>query len=355
MQVDRTTNFIANGAVSSNTWWSDDDLAGRLQNAHKTDELADKFEVVKYPAISEAHEYRVWPSMEIVRLPEPAVDEAHIMSESSDPEQEVTSTELIRPKNAALHTERYPLEALEKIRANLHPRIWSALYQQNPVPDEGLYFRKEYFKYVATMPEPTPGGQIFTAWDFAIATKEHNDWTVGVTLYRDVNDVCYVMDIFRIKADTFVMVEAMLDTAQRFTSAYRDCDYKLCVEDGQIWKTLKPVLDRRMHERHEYVSHDVMKPLTDKMTRARPLQARMQQGRLYWPTPEKYSWVDQAVHEMLRFPGGVHDDVVDALAWAARAVTLRAPPSAAAPVVVKSWRDKLSSLGHINGTSHMSA
>ena len=42
VQVDRTENFIANGLVSHNTWWHDDDLAGRLQEAMRADPEADQ-------------------------------------------------------------------------------------------------------------------------------------------------------------------------------------------------------------------------------------------------------------------------------------------------------------------------
>jgi hypothetical protein len=60
---------------------------------------------------------------------------------------------------------------------------------------------------------------------------------------------------------------------------------------------------------------------------------------VYWP--EKDPWVTQAVGELLRFPGGTHDDVVDAMAWAARVITARAAPRHPEPPKLPSWRDKL--------------
>jgi hypothetical protein len=45
------------GVLVIQTWWHDDDLAGRLQIAMKEDQESDQFEVVKYPAIAEDDEY----------------------------------------------------------------------------------------------------------------------------------------------------------------------------------------------------------------------------------------------------------------------------------------------------------
>ena len=150
LQIAGTANFIANGLVSHNTWWNDDDLAGRLQQAmaligkEGAPEGIDDFEIIKYPALSLSYEYRddADPAQPgpILRTDEP-IDVAN------PPLGYSKHLTLLRPKDFCLHEDRYPTEALKRIRANLQPRIWSALYQQNPVPDEGMYFRKEYFRW----------------------------------------------------------------------------------------------------------------------------------------------------------------------------------------------------------------
>ena len=92
--------------------------------------------------------------------------------------------------------------------------------------------------------------------------------------------------------------------------------------------------------------------MTDKMARARPLQGRMQQGRVIFP--EEAAWRAQAEQELLRFPAGVHDDVVDALAWAVQLCMGKEPPQEYTPPPLKSWRDRLSESFAGSG-SHMSA
>ena len=328
------------GVLVIQTWWNDDDLAGRLQQAMarigKDDapEGIDNFEIIKYPALSNEWEYRDNKSLVISRYAE---------------EQPPSDLQLLRPKDFCLHEERYPTEALKRIRANLQPRIWSALYQQDPVPDEGMYFRKEYFKLEREAPPPH-GLRIYTAWDFAIGEKTQNDWTVGATVMQDERDTLHVLEIFRMKGDTFQIVEAMLDTALRWGSM-PTTGYLIGAEDGMIWRAIEPLFKKRMAERGQYPPYEVLRAMTDKIARARPLQGRMQQGRVVFP--EDAGWLPQAMQEMLRFPAGVHDDVVDALAWAAHLTMGKAPPTLAVPAPLKSWRDKLG-LGN-NDVGHMAA
>jgi hypothetical protein len=77
----------------------------------------------------------------------------------------------------------------------------------------------------------------------------------------------------------------------------------------------------------------------------------MQHGRVFFL--EDAPWLPQAEQELLRFPAGAHDDVVDALAWAVRLCMDKAPPRAAEPVKLPSWKDKLQ--GSESGGSFMAA
>ena len=52
----------------------------------------------------------------------------------------------------------------------------------------------------------------------------------------------------------------------------------------------------------------------DKVSRAFPLSAKMENGQVFFPT--KALWYDDLEREMLQFPDGEHDDQVDALAYA---------------------------------------
>jgi predicted phage terminase large subunit-like protein len=343
LQVERTENFIANGLVSHNTWWHDDDLAGRLQQKMRTDEESDQFVIIKYPAIAEAWEYRNHTTGLIERLPSP-MDLDHVEKRNEQREQGVSipipygeEYELLRMPGEALHPERYNEKMMTAMKANQPVRIWSALYQQNPVPDEGMYFRKEYFKF-ESVPPAAYQRNVFQAWDFAIGEKQMNDYTVGATIIQDENDFLHVVEIVRFRGDSFTIVEEILNAAERW-GGEPTAPLTLGFEESQIWKAIKPLLEKRMAERGMYPPYETLKPLTDKMARARSLQGRMQQGRVYFP--QNAPWVNTLMTEFLRFPAGAHDDIVDAMAWAVNLCVGRNPRKLLEVKAPKSWKDKL--------------
>jgi predicted phage terminase large subunit-like protein len=276
------------GVLIIQTWWHDDDLAGRVQKEMVEDPDADQFEIVKYPAIAEEDEE-------------------------------------FRAKGDPLHEARYNLNALLRIKRTLGDRYWSALYQQAPVSEEGAYFTKDMFIYRNETPNEADM-DIYQAWDFAISDKQQkaNNWTVGITIGLDCHDMAHVLEVVRLKTnDSAEIADAML-------TMYANYKRVTCFggEDGQIWRAMKSVLKRRMVDRQIYIpleEKNPLKPITDKMVRARPLQARMQNKKVTFPRGK--AWVDDLMKEFLRFPAGVQDDQIDAAAWCVQLLLGRSPPA----------------------------
>jgi predicted phage terminase large subunit-like protein len=328
------------GVLVIQTWWHDDDLAGRLQQLmargkEEEDEDIDQFEVVKYPAIAEHDEYLDPATLQIVYDSAPA------------------GGTLLRSKGEALHPARYDLKKLNKIRAmnrkgdGADGRWWSALYQQNPVPDDGAYFTKEQFRRQA-LPR-TVDANVYIAFDFAISEKKQNDYTVGTVGLQDQDDMLHVAEVLRFKSgDAFYIVESILDLCARWYSR----TLVLGFEDGQIFRAIYALLKKRMAERQMYPAIEVLKPITDKMARARVIQGRMQQGKVSFS--DTAGWFDTVRAELLRFPAGVHDDIVDSLAWMAQLVMGRAAPRKPKTKEMKSWKDKLR-VSARGSTGHMAA
>ena len=69
---------------------------------------------------------------------------------------------------------------------------------------------------------------------------------------------------------------------------------------------------------------------------------------------DQADWYEGARNEMLRFPAGVHDDQVDAIAWMTNMAVGRSAPRAPTEKPKKSWRDRVRSLG-TSGGGHMAA
>ena len=281
------------------TRWHDDDLAGWLLGEQETG--GDTWEVIKYPAVAEE-------------------DEAY------------------REKGAALHPDRYPLPALTRIRNAIGSRDWSALYQQNPVADEGAYFQRSMIRYFNPHEVDRDRMTIYAAWDLAIGKKERNDWSVGVVAGVDQDDQMFILHVERGRWDGGELVEKILDTYAAWQPSITG------IERGHIEMALGPFLEKRIRERglYEMYIKDLKTGRRDKEARARAIQGRMQQGMVFFPKGTDFG--DLLVNELLRFPNGKHDDQVDALAWLGQMMsefhTWREGSEAPPP----SWRDKLPGL-----------
>lgn len=284
------------GVLLIMTRWFDDDLAGWLINEMQTG--GEKWEVVSYPAIAE-------------------------------------EDEVYRDKGEALHPERYPLEALERIRKAVGPRVWSALYQQNPTPDSGDYFTEGMIRYYNYQALDLKALTFYQAWDLAIGQNDRNDFTVGVTIGLDKLDNMYVVDVQRGKWTGMQIVEKILDSYELWKPSM------VGIERGHIEMAIGPFLDKRMQERklYEMFVQDLKTGRRDKEARARAIQGRLQQGKVLFPKDS--SFTAALVGEMLRFPNGEHDDQVDALAWIGLMMADFSRPTSAAAKGKPSWKEQL--------------
>lgn len=277
------------------TRWHDDDLAGRLLKA--TAEGGDEWEVVRYPALAEEEEE-------------------------------------FRKYGEALHPQRYDEESLDRIRKAVGPRDWSALYQQNPVSDDGDYFTRDMIQYFEEVDIDLDEMRFYAAWDLAIGKKDRNDYSVGMVIGVDSFDRLYVVDVVRGRFDGFELVEQILDLYEVWKPSI------IGIEKGHIEMALGPFLEKRVRERGLYEAYfkDLKTGRRDKEARARAIQGRMQQGMVF--LPKNQVWTGPLVAELLRFPNGTHDDQVDALAWLGLMMTEFATYQS--PIVKEpSWRDRI--------------
>lgn len=276
--------------VIVNTRWHSLDLTGQLLDEALNDPNADQWERVSLPAIAERD------------------DQLH------------------RKPGEALWPERFNVETLEQIRIALSaqegPRAWLCLYQQKPIEEQGVYFRRDWFKFYnyteikdkITQQELSHRASsyfhIYCASDYAVDTASTGDYTVHIVAGVDPHGDLYILDLWRERADADQWVEAAIDLMDRYQP--------MCwaEENGQINRSVGPFLQRRMRERNVFCRREQFASTTDKVARIRSIQARLSSGRVY--LPKGSSWANDLVAELCHFPGGGHDDMVDAMSLLGR-------------------------------------
>lgn len=216
---------------------------------------------------------------------------------------EVVELPAINEAGAALWPDAYPLDALERIRKNSQARFWSALYQQRPAPEEGDYFKAEWLRPYEKAPDPKTL-RIYGGSDYAV-TADGGDFTVHAVVGLDPEGRMYLLDLWRKQAASDVWVEAFCDLVTKWKPV------GWAEEQGQIKSGVGPFLDRRQRERRAYVAREQFPTRGDKAVRAQSIRGRMALEGLY--VPINATWYPDLRSELLSFPAGKHDDIVDAL------------------------------------------
>lgn len=253
------------------TRWHLDDLAGRLLAAAESDEGED-WHVLKLAAIAE----------------------------DGDP--------LGRRPGEALWPERYPVEELVRIRAEIGSAGWAALYQQHPVPAEGGLFHRAWFPLASRPPEKIEASVRY--WDLAGTAARPGadpDWSVGLLMGVDETGTYWVLDVQRLRGSPAEVEARMRSTAERDGP---DVPIVVEQEPGSAGAYLI-----------DHVARDVLpgnrvrpdKPTGPKALRAGPVAAKAECGLVLIM---RGPWVAAFLDEIETFPYGAHDDQVDALSGA---------------------------------------
>lgn len=219
----------------------------------------------------------------------------------------------------ALWPEWYPLETLDHIKATLSPRDWQALYQQDPQPETGTYFQRDWFKRYDTRPDRLT---VYMTHDCAV-TADGGDFTELAVWGVDAESDLYALDWWSGQASADVWVDALLDLMARWKPL------TVWGESGVIRRSVEPFLNRRRRERSVYGGHiDWITRTADKAAMAQSFRGRCSMGKVWFPRTD---WAERVISQCVGFPAGKHDDAVDACALIGMALDQTHSPGRAAP------------------------
>jgi len=260
----RTRLLPGGSIVIPMTRWHPRDIAGRLEEVVKIDDSADPWQTIKFPALA---------------------------LEGID--------ELGRKPGEALWPERFPVEALERMRA-MSERYFLSLYQQDPTGAVKPEFHREDIRLIKHARGVVKDW--FWAFDLASTEKERSDFTVWLRGGR-MNDRLYIERCGRMKAN-WPQVKKQLE---KIMKQFPDDTYLfekrflelLAVQDVESsGATIQEVHIPGDKEERSLIAQDVVSD--GLMSVAECEVDGIDQRELF-------------IGELTSFPHGEHDDFVDAL------------------------------------------
>lgn len=229
------------------------------------------------------------------------------LAESNDP--------LGRKQGMALWPQRYAEHALHKIKAADGTGYWfSAMYQGSPSPMGGGMFKRQWFRYAEKNGSPTlfklgdtwrniRDARRFCTVDLAASTKTSADFTVIATGVSFPDGSLLVLDVRQERLEGPDIIPAIRANMNAW-----NC--------GDVWIERIGFQTALVQDaRRQGLPVRELNPDKDKVTRAAPLAALFAAGKVYFAPGD---WRTETERELLSFPAGAHDDIVDALAYLCR-------------------------------------
>ena len=240
------------------TRWAEDDLTGRLLKA-QTEPKADSWKQVSFPAILESGN-PVWP-------------------------------------------EYWELDELEKIKASIPIRNWSAQYMQNPTSEEGAILKREWWQ--PWEKENLPQLQhVIQSYDTAFSKKETADYsaitTWGVFFPEEGGAPNIILlDAIKGKFDFPELKVVALDANKYWEPETIIIEQKasgepLTQEFRRMGIPVVPFTPSRGNDKH---------------TRVNSCAPVFESGAVWYPYGEKFA--EDVIDECAAFPHGANDDYVD--------------------------------------------
>ena len=210
--------------------------------------------------------------------------------------------------NSILWPEKFNLKALATLYREKGPYEFSCQYLNDPVPDSDATFKREWFHYY----DPADlSGKLFNTYvtvDPAISLEKEADFTAIVTTSIDQYGNIYIREAIRAKLTPKQIIEELFRVHERWHPQ------KIGIEDVAYQKTLAYSLREEAARRGRYLPVEEVSPgVRSKDQRIRGLQPLYAAGKVFHS--KVMANLTYLEDELIRFPRGQHDDVIDALSY----------------------------------------
>jgi len=174
--------------------------------------------------------------------------------------------------------------------------------------DEDQKFRKEWFKYYspADLDDILRNAHVYMTLDPAISEKQEADYTAIVAVAVKPEGDWYVLDVSYGHYDVHTTIEELFKMAQRWRPI------TVGIEKVAYQAALRQVLEKEMPRRGTYLYVEDILSQRAKEIRIMGLQPLFAHGKIWFPGTAH--WLNEMEDELLTFPRGRRDDLIDALA-----------------------------------------
>lgn len=198
------------------------------------------------------------------------------------------------------------MDYVQHLKESMPIDEYMAQYENNPISSENQLFKEGMFKYWTKRPE---GLYVGMAVDLAISQRTEADYTAIVVLGMDKDWNLYVLDYMRGHWLPTDIVNNVFDMQSKWKP------HTVGMEINGFQRTLKTAVEEEMRRRGQYFGVDEIRsgPEKSKEGRIKSLEPFYRRMAVYHSAWMKGKEMET---ELLTFPKGRHDDIVDAMAMA---------------------------------------
>jgi hypothetical protein len=223
---------------------------------------------------------------------------AHTMKSNSWASRKYKAHKSFDDFSDILWPEQFSEERLREIRQQFidaHDAPgYSQEYLNDPFDNSDAFLRKEDFIAMAEEDHNKPK-TVLVGVDFAISKKDTANRTSLTVGGKSADRLVHVIDQYVGRWHSLEIVEQFF-----FIHDVHHPEY-FVVEDGQIWKAIKPMMLREMQTREKYLTIFERTPITDKASRGRSFQRRHRARMMRFD--KEATWYPSYEDENLRFTG----------------------------------------------------
>lgn len=208
-----------------------------------------------------------------------------------------------------LAAEGKDVESLETLKRVMPPLFFSGQMMNDPLDDELIEFKRDWIVKFDRSPEIgalLQDAPAIMSVDPAFRQKQTNDFSGVVVTKKASNGLIYVLEAKQLKVNP----KQLVDEIFRLVSIYRPS--KVLIETVAAQIILLDLLRNKMRETETFFTIQETKTSTTetKVMRIRGLIPYYANGQILHA-----QGLNELESQLLEFPRGAHDDIVDALAY----------------------------------------